>query len=50
MSGAGPCLIAFTVDNPEAAGEAMCQAFKANKVEACYHVFDIDSQGAVAIK
>lgn len=50
MSGAGPCLIAFTVDNPEAVGEAMCQAFKANKVEACYHVFDIDSQGAVAIK
>lgn len=49
MSGAGPCLIAFTVDNPQEVGEAMCKAFKANKVEACYHIFDIDSQGAVAI-
>lgn len=49
MSGAGPCLIAFAVDNPERVGEAMCQAFAKNKVKACYHVFDIDSKGAVSL-
>ncbi len=49
MSGAGPCLIAFTADNPEAVGDAMVKAFANHEVKAIYHVFDIDSQGAVAI-
>ena len=49
MSGAGPCLIAFTADNPEAVGDAMVEAFANHEVKAIYHVFDIDSQGAVAI-
>ena len=49
MSGAGPCLIAFTADNPEAVGDAMVEAFAKHEVKAIYHVFDIDSQGAVAI-
>ncbi len=49
MSGAGPCLIAFTAENPEAVGDAMVDAFAKHDVKAIYHVFDIDSQGAVAI-
>ncbi len=49
MSGAGPCLIAFTAENPEAVGDAMVDAFAKHDVKAIYHVFDIDNQGAVAI-
>lgn len=49
MSGAGPCLVAFTADNPEAVGNAMSDAFAAHDVKAVYHVFDIDSQGAVVV-
>ena len=49
MSGAGPCLIAFTVENADAVGMAMRDAFARNNVKSEYHVFDIDGTGATGI-
>lgn len=49
MSGAGPCLIAFTVENADAVGMAMQDAFAKNNVKSQYHVFDIDGTGATVI-
>ena len=49
MSGAGPCLIAFTVENADAVGMAMRDAFAKNNVKSRYHVFDIDGTGATVI-
>ena len=49
MSGAGPCLIAFTVENADAVGMAMRDAFVRNNVKSEYHVFDIDGTGATVI-
>lgn len=49
MSGAGPCLIAFTVENADAVGMAMRDAFAKNNVKSQYHVFDIDGTGATVI-
>lgn len=49
MSGAGPCLIAFTVENADAVGMAMRDAFAKNNVKSQYHVFDIDGTGATLI-
>lgn len=49
MSGAGPCLIAFTVENAEAVGMAMRDAFARNNVKSEYHIFDIDGTGATVI-
>ena len=49
MSGDGPCLIAFTVENADAVGMAMRDAFARNNVKSEYHVFDIDGTGATVI-
>lgn len=49
MSGAGPCLIAFTVENADKVGMEMCRVFADNGVESEYHVLDIDEKGAVVI-
>lgn len=49
MSGAGPCLIAFTVENADAVGMAMRDTFAKNNVKSQYHVFDIDGTGATVI-
>ena len=49
MSGAGPCLIAFTVENADDVGMAMRDAFARNNVKSEYHVFDIDGTGATVI-
>ena len=49
MSGAGPCLIAFTAENADAVGMAMRDAFAKNNVKSQYHVFDIDGTGATVI-
>ena len=49
MGGAGPCLIAFTVENADAVGMAMRDAFAKNNVKSQYHVFDIDGTGATVI-
>ncbi len=49
LSGAGPCLLAFTADNADEVGKAMVKAFNIHKVSARYQVLDIDGQGAVII-
>ena len=46
ISGAGPTLIAYTVENYEAIGKAMVEAFAKHKINAKYLVLDIDSEGA----
>jgi homoserine kinase len=46
ISGAGPCLIAFTQQNTDRIGAAMVAAFQANKIEASYLVLNIDKEGA----
>lgn len=45
LSGAGPCLIAFTVERMEEIGEAMVESFNAYDVEATYSVLEIDAHG-----
>lgn len=49
LSGAGPCLMAFTMENMEAVGQAMVQVLSDHGVKAVYHVLDIDSQGAAVL-
>lgn len=50
LSGAGPCLLAFTeAGNTEMIGKAMVKAFSNYKVQARYHLLQIDQQGAVVI-
>ncbi|MDR3563890.1 MAG: homoserine kinase [Negativicutes bacterium] len=46
LSGAGPCLIAFTQEYEAAIGEAMVQAFARHAVKASYLALNIDSNGA----
>lgn len=48
LSGAGPCLIAFTTEKMNEIGEAMVSAFRSNDVDAKYVILDIDSQGVQA--
>ncbi len=49
LSGAGPCLIAFTGGNTAAIGSAMVEAFAKNGVTAAYLDLNIDSDGAKVI-
>jgi homoserine kinase len=49
LSGAGPCLLAFTADNSDAVGMAMVKAFNIHKVAARYQILDIDKKGAIII-
>ena len=46
ISGAGPCLIAFTEKNDQEIGEAMVQAFADHNVKASYLLLQIDTAGA----
>lgn len=46
ISGSGPCIIAFTTNNAQKIGEAMASAFQSHDVAACYHVLELDTQGA----
>ncbi len=46
LSGAGPCLIAFTETNAEAIGQAMVAAFARHQVTADYVGLSIDTEGA----
>jgi homoserine kinase len=46
ISGSGPCIIAFARDHSQAIGEAMVAAFRSHDVAACYHVLQLDTQGA----
>lgn len=49
LSGAGPSLIAFTIDNENAVGAAMVKAFAAHSIDSHYLILDIDAQGAIRI-
>jgi len=46
MSGAGPCLIAFTQERCDQIGAGMVQAFANNHIKASYLMLDIDTEGA----
>ncbi|EAX46525.1 homoserine kinase [Thermosinus carboxydivorans Nor1] len=50
ISGAGPCLVAFTQHAPAAVGEAMVHAFAENGVKAHYLLLDLDRSGAQIIE
>ena len=49
ISGAGPCLIAFTEENPDQIGNAMVEAFYISNIKSKYLILGIDSQGATLI-
>lgn len=49
LSGAGPCLIAFTETNVKRIGEGMLKAFAEHKITALYHELTIDADGAKII-
>lgn len=49
LSGAGPCLIAFTIDHVSEIGEAMVAAFKEHNISSKYLELNIDQQGVRAI-
>lgn len=49
LSGAGPCLLAFTDGDSDKIGRAMVKAFHIHKVKASYQLLQIDQQGAVII-
>jgi homoserine kinase len=50
LSGAGPCLIAFTESNCNEIGTAMIQAFAGSGVKAQYVILTIDAEGAKVIE
>jgi len=49
ISGAGPCLMAFTQNDCDQIGAGMVQAFASNHIKARYLVLDIDTEGAQVI-
>ena len=49
LSGAGPCLLAFTNNHADEIGKAMVKAFSFHQVKASYQLLQIDQQGAVII-
>ncbi len=49
LSGAGPCLIAFTQQNADVIGDAMVAAFARHNVKAGYLDLNIDPEGAKVI-
>ena len=49
MSGAGPSLMAYTLEKADAVGEAMVNAFKAREVASRYLKLGIDYEGAKVI-
>ena len=50
LSGAGPCLIAYTLENEEAVGQAMVEAFKEHEIEAHALQLSLDAHGARILK
>ena len=50
MSGAGPCLMAYTLGEEAAVGDAMVQAFRGHDIEARCLILDIDRRGAHIVK
>ncbi len=49
LSGAGPCLLAFTAGDSDEVGRAMVKAFRIHNVKAKYQLLNIDKQGAIII-
>ena len=50
MSGAGPCIIAYTTNHVAAVGDAMMEAFRHHEVSARVLALDIDKRGAHIVK
>ena len=50
LSGAGPCLIAYTLENEEAVGQAMVEAFKEHEIKAHALQLSLDAHGARILK
>ena len=50
LSGAGPCLIAYTLENEEAVGQAMVEAFQEHEIEAYALQLSLDAHGARILK
>lgn len=50
ISGAGPSLMAYTVERPQAVGEAMVAAFAAKQIVSRYLCLDIDYEGAKVVE
>lgn len=50
ISGAGPCIIAYTVEHPHEVASAMEQAFAKNSVKAKALILDVDRRGAHILK
>ncbi|WP_196594328.1 homoserine kinase [Pectinatus sottacetonis] len=49
ISGAGPSLIAFTIENETTIGQAMVDTFAKHKIDSHYLILDIDKKGACRI-
>jgi homoserine kinase len=50
MSGAGPSLMAYTVEQPEAVGAAMVAAFAAEQITSRYLCLKVDYEGAKVVE
>ena len=50
MSGAGPSLMAYTTERPQAVGEAMVAAFAAKQIVSRYLCLDVDYEGAKVVE
>ena len=50
LSGAGPCLIAYTLENEEAVGQEMVEAFQEHEIEAHALQLSLDAHGARILK
>ena len=50
ISGAGPCLIAYTLENEESVGQAMVEAFQEHEIEAHALQLSLDAHGARILK
>ncbi|WP_188396623.1 homoserine kinase [Sporomusa sp. GT1] len=49
LSGAGPCLLAFTDGDSDEVGQVMVKAFNIHKIKARYQLLNIDRQGAIIL-
>lgn len=49
MSGAGPSLMAYTVKNADAVGEAMVKAFQPHQIKSRYLCLDVDYDGVQVV-
>lgn len=50
MSGAGPCIVAYTTNHSAAVGDAMIEAFRQHEVSSRALVLDVDKRGAHIVK